>query len=360
MFPEWTWILGIFIGAAIGSFLNVCIYRLPRGLSLSKPPNSFCPNCKHKLGIPDLVPLFSWLFLRARCRYCKEPIASRYFIVELMNGAIWGGLWWQYLVVESNPAKGIAYALFGSALLVAFVTDLEHYVIPDEINAFLLVFGVGYHAMFGNVMDAVFGALVGWGLLWGVAFLGRVAFGKDAMGHGDIKMARGLGAMLGPVLVIAAFFIAVPSGLIGSIVHMSLRPKQATATGAGVGTGLPVISGDLPKSEPPEEEDYEPESVGSLLKCGLGYLLLVDVIALFAPKVGVSWFGEEEMAEDEIDDWTPQGTAIPFGPYLALGAVASALFAIPLTKLINDYFNPAGGQPAAVEHRVSTGGHRVG
>lgn len=357
MFPEWTWIVGLFVGAVMGSFMNMCIHRLPRGLSLSNPPRSFCPACKHPLGAADLVPLFSWLFLRGRCRYCKAPIHARYFIVELINGSLWAWLWWQYLIVGWNPALGIAYAVFGSSLFIALVTDLEHYIIPDEINAILLFAGFAYHGIFGNIMTAVWGALVGWGMLWGVALLGRVAFGKDAMGHGDIKMARGMGAMLGPLLVVAAFFIAVFAGAIGGVIQILLRKKGGVSDERPVPPSASAGMAQIPSTS---DDEYVPESIGSLIQCGLGYLLLIDVIALAAPKVGLAWFGEEEMSEDEIDDWTPQPTAIPFGPYLAFGAIVSVVFAQSLTRFMQDYFNPAGGQAATLEHLISAGGHKIG
>ncbi|MBI3721363.1 MAG: prepilin peptidase, partial [Fimbriimonas ginsengisoli] len=83
MFTEWSWVVGLLIGAAVGSFLNVVIYRMPRGISLSNPSKSFCPKCKHPLGWLDLVPLLSWLILRGRCRHCGGPVSARYFFVEV-------------------------------------------------------------------------------------------------------------------------------------------------------------------------------------------------------------------------------------------------------------------------------------
>src|SRR5689334_22923911 len=96
--PGWTSILGFIFGAVVGSFLNVVIYRTPRGISLGKPKHSFCPKCNHQLGVPDLFPLLSWVLSGRRCRYCGKPVSSRYFWVELANGLIWMGIWQQYLV----------------------------------------------------------------------------------------------------------------------------------------------------------------------------------------------------------------------------------------------------------------------
>ena len=228
MFVAWSWVAGLLIGSAIGSFLNVVIYRTPRGISLSDPKNSFCPNCKHRLTALDLFPLFSWLLLRGRCRHCKAKVSSRYFFVELITGAIWGGLWYQYLVASWDPAKGIAYAFAASALVAIIFIDWELYIIPDQVNAWLLVFGLGYNgwllirhdprAWTWGMPSSIAGALVGIGVLWGIAFLGRLVFRKDAMGHGDIKMARGIGAVLFPALAGISFGLAVIMGaVLGSL-----------------------------------------------------------------------------------------------------------------------------------------------
>src|SRR5687767_7849975 len=108
--------MGLAFGAAIGSFLNVVIYRMPRGLSLNNPKNSFCPKCKHRLMMSDMIPLVTWLIQRGKCKYCAANIPSRYFWVELLNGAIWAGIWWQYLVVGDDWVKGLCYAFAASTL----------------------------------------------------------------------------------------------------------------------------------------------------------------------------------------------------------------------------------------------------
>src|SRR5579885_881495 len=224
MFPAWTWVVGLLIGAAIGSFLNVVIYRMPRGISLSNPKNSFCPNCKHQLTVLDLFPLFSWLVLRGRCRHCGAKVSSRYFFVELITGSIWAGIWYEYLVVGSDPAKAICFALAAATLVAIIFVDWELYIIPDQINAWLLVFGLAYNgwliiqkspeAWTWGMPSSVAGALVGIAILWGIAFFGRLIFRRDAMGHGDIKMARGIGAVLFPATAMVSFGIAVFLGAV--------------------------------------------------------------------------------------------------------------------------------------------------
>jgi hypothetical protein len=135
MFPEWTWIVGLLIGAAFGSFLNVVIYRMPLGLSLKEPKHSFCPVCKHRLTILDLFPLFSWLFLRGKCRHCKAPIPARYFFVEVITGSLWAVVWYQQLVMTWNVPLALLYFAMISALVAATFIDLRWFIIPDQINA---------------------------------------------------------------------------------------------------------------------------------------------------------------------------------------------------------------------------------
>ena len=343
MFPEWTWIFGLAFGAAIGSFLNVVIYRMPRGLSLSDPPNSFCPKCKHRLLMGDMIPLFTWLFRQGRCKYCGDKITSRYFWVELLNGAIWAGIWWQYLIAGDDWVKALCYAFAASTLVAIIFIDWELYIIPDQINAFLLFLGLAYNAWLyaqgspaaatWGIPSSVAGALVGVGVLWGIAFLGRLIFGKDAMGHGDIKMARGTGAILFPALAVTSFGLAVALGAVLGVAQVFLRPRKESGEQT-----------DTEKDQNPEEEPYQPESIGSLLKCGLGYILCIDVIGLFVPKLYKAWFAEDPYAPiEDLEDFEADFTMIPFGPYLALGAIVGTVFEKQLLSAVRSYLRWATG-----------------
>ncbi len=326
MFPSWSWIVGLVFGATIGSFLNVVIYRLPRGMSLSNPKNSFCPICKHQLGVPDLFPLLSYLASGGKCRYCKTPFSSRYFWVELLNGSLWALIWWQYILVSYEPLKAGFYALTCAALVAVIFIDWELYIIPDELNATLLVFGVAYQAFNHSLNVALVGGLAGWGILWGIALLGRLGFGKDAMGHGDIKMMRGVGTLIGPGLLVANMAIAVVSGLVIGLALMFVSSRLAK----GQVSGVAEASGG-------EEEVYEPESIGSLFIHGAWYLLCLDIIAIAFPKM-YKWIGEEQLEQNiDDDDWKPSLTTIPFGPYLAIGAILCMVFASPIEKGISTY-----------------------
>lgn len=350
--PFWTTFLGFFFGAVVGSFLNVVIYRMPRAISLSKPSHSICPKCLHRLGVPDLFPLLSWVFSRGRCRHCGKPVSARYFWVEVLNGSIWAGIWYQYLLGPApDAAKAIAYALTASALVAIIFIDIELYLIPDQVNAFILFVGIGYNlwlytqdspaATTWGIPSSVAGALTGVGVLWGIALFGRILFRKDAMGHGDIKMARGTGAVLFPALAGLSFGLAVLLGAVLGIIQILVRRSLERR--------IPALNpSSAGAATPPEEEgNWEPESIPSLLKSGLGYILCFDVIGLFVPKFYKSYFGEDPFTPPEdLETFEADFTMIPFGPYLALGAILAAVFEKELLGVVNDYLHAMGAYPA--------------
>ncbi len=370
VFPEWTWIIGFWIGAAIGSFLNVVIYRLPRGLSVSKPKHSFCPSCNKQLTPGELIPLLSWLLQKGRCSCGKNVVPPRYFFVELITGTLFAIIWYQQLYVgpgpeafeQANPVKAVGYMLMAAALVAAIFTDLAHYIIPDQVNAAMLVIGVGMNVAYavmgnpiafsGGIPSSILGALTGIGVLWGIAFLGRILFRKDAMGHGDIKMARGIGAVLLPVGAMISFGLAVALGAVLGIILVSVRAQQIkkleakkqaeyeAAVAQAKAEGLPVP----PAPSEEEEQDFPPESIGSLVWCGLGYVLCIDIIGLYIPSLYERWFGENPYSVEEIDDDAGvELTTIPFGPYLALGAIGVMLFEPRLLAMVNDYWTALQG-----------------
>lgn len=354
--PPWTAIIGFFLGTLTGSFLNMLIYRLPNQVSLIRPSHSICPNCKHQLTAIDLVPIFSWLSTGGKCRYCKKPIAVRYLLVELLVGTLFAIVWLQTMTVDID-AKVVPFALLAaaSAIFVAIVfIDWEHYIIPDELNAGLLAIGLGYQAYQGHFKEGLVGALVGLGLLWGFVFLGRLAFGKDAMGDGDIKMMRGAGALLGPVLVLTSIGFGVVLGLIGGIIGLAVEARRAKAQPAENGAG-----------EAAEEEAIEATPIPLVLLGGVIYLFCIDIVALFVPALNRKLHklygydlpyhaehseadvpGAEVSAEGqapEEDNWKPSATTIPFGPYLAAGSMICMLAHGPVTKAVEAYWRNATG-----------------
>lgn len=171
------------LGATIGSFLNVCIYRLPLNLSINQPRRSFCPSCKQEIPWYQNIPLVSWLALRGRCANCGNKISFRYFAVELLTAIYFLAVWLLFPWAFALP-----YWIFGSLLIVATFIDFEHFIIPDEITLGGVAAGLVGSAIVPQLMrtDARLMAIVysldaaalGYGLLWIVLEAGKVAFGK--------------------------------------------------------------------------------------------------------------------------------------------------------------------------------------
>lgn len=171
------------LGAVVGSFLNVCIYRLPLDLSVNEPRRSFCPSCKKQLTWSQNIPLFSWLALRARCANCGARIAFRYFAVELLTASLFLAVWLHF-----RWDVALAYWIFVSLLIAATFIDFEHFIIPDEITLGGTAAGVLASLLVPALMLtddrlhalgwSVFSAALGYALLWLVLEGGKLAFGK--------------------------------------------------------------------------------------------------------------------------------------------------------------------------------------
>lgn len=171
------------IGAAIGSFLNVCIYRMPRGLSINEPDRSFCPSCGYQIPWQQNIPVLSWLYLRGKCANCGERIAARYIFVEVLVGLLFLAVYLRFPLPYVLP-----YWIFISLLVAAAFIDLEHYIIPDELSiggmaagmliSFLSPSLMGVASRWQGLALSFLGALTGVGLLWLVVEAGKLAFGK--------------------------------------------------------------------------------------------------------------------------------------------------------------------------------------
>lgn len=203
-------------GALVGSFLNVCIYRLPREESVAWP-SSHCPACSRAIAPYDNIPILSYVALAGRCRSCRAKISLRYPVVELANALGWVAI---VAYFGWTPAAA-AYAALFSALLVITGTDLSHTIIPDSVTLPGIVVGLVGAATILPVgfANAVLGVLVGGGLLWGLAVVSPYLFGKEGMGGGDIKLLAMVGAFLGWR---AALLTIMIGALTGSVVGISL------------------------------------------------------------------------------------------------------------------------------------------
>lgn len=234
--------LGVVLGLLVGSFLNVVILRLPARESVVFP-GSHCPRCKTPLRWYHNLPVASWLALRGRCAFCKEPISWQYPAVEISTAAIWGA---HLALLGATPeaARGIALM---TLLLAIAVADLRFYIIPDELSLGGAVLGLALAFLPGEptILGALLGAAVGGGVLWIVAIVGTWAFRKEAMGGGDIKLMAMIGAFLGWRGALLTIFLGA---LAGTIVFVPIAWKTDKLVPFGlflaVGAALAFYVGD--------------------------------------------------------------------------------------------------------------------
>jgi leader peptidase (prepilin peptidase)/N-methyltransferase len=204
-------IMAFLVGACAGSFLNVCIARWPRDLSVVRP-GSRCPSCGHRLRWYENIPLLSWLALRGRCRCCREAISMQYPAVELAVALGWLAAFW-YL----GPSfEALRVAVFGTFLLGIAITDARHYLIPDGytlpgllwvIATSLAGFFIGEPSHFATPYDALVGACTGAGMSAIVGWLGEVALRREAMGLGDVTLMAFVGSAVGPTRALVTVFV---------------------------------------------------------------------------------------------------------------------------------------------------------
>lgn len=259
-------------GLIVGSFLNVVVYRLPRGESLVHP-RSRCPGCGVQIAARDNVPLVSWLLLGGRCRHCKAPISVRYPAVELLTGILFAAIVLRHGISPMTPV----WLAFCAALIAAAAIDFDHRIIPDSISlgglllAILLVPGlqvVGGVALDAALLHSLLGAAIGGGSLWLVGFVhARVCVlagrrfehwpgdGEElprpgsldywtwfpGVGFGDVKLLAMIGAVLGPLGVLETILAASAGGLILGVGHALLSRSWAAPFGFGPAIALGAL-----------------------------------------------------------------------------------------------------------------------
>jgi leader peptidase (prepilin peptidase)/N-methyltransferase len=222
-------VLALSVGLILGSFLNVCIYRLPVGHSVVKP-RSRCPGCGNTISWYDNIPVISWVLLRASCRRCSKRIPVRYPFVELLSGVTVFMLW-RVFGPSAEFAIGSAFAL---ALIVLFFTDYDHQLLPDAITLSGFVVGMGvawFNPFLGDpgwarVWSALGGAALGSGLLWSVGAIYGKLRGVEAMGMGDVKMMAMVGAFAGPTGVLFTIFAASVFGAVFGVLLIPLLGRS--------------------------------------------------------------------------------------------------------------------------------------
>ncbi len=240
--------LFIFIlGLCIGSFLNVCIWRLPRGQSLLRPA-SHCPNCQNPIKWYDNIPLLSYSLLKGKCRRCSSPISPRYPLVEALTGTLFLLSLLHYYPITFTLSSSLLLLrdlLFISFLIPIFFIDLENQIIPNPLSYGIIITGLiinifihslkigtetifytnlfspenGMHFYFPSFLSSLAGMAIGGGLFLAVYFLGSFFLKEESMGIGDIKLAAGIGVFLGWEGMLICFFL---SFLLGAVIATTL------------------------------------------------------------------------------------------------------------------------------------------
>jgi leader peptidase (prepilin peptidase)/N-methyltransferase len=221
------------LGLAFGSFLNVCIYRLPLGISVVTP-RSACPKCKQGIALYDNMPVLSWLILRGRCRHCKAPISPRYLIIEMMTGGLFVACYWYFGLSLAT----LKFCAFGFLLLGLIFTDAETKLLPDKLTLPGLALGLVFSlivpvndlisqflpgmvnlplsadisARLLSLLDSLLGAAVGASFIYGAGAIYLRWRGTEGMGFGDVKLMAMIGAFLGIKLTVFTIFTASLAG----------------------------------------------------------------------------------------------------------------------------------------------------
>lgn len=211
------------LGTIIGSFLNVCIYRIPREESILYPP-SHCPNCGTPLHWYDLIPILSYILQRGKCRYCRESISLQYPVIECLNGLL-------YLAIYNKFGLSMDFIFYGtifSVLLIISFIDLHFQIIPDFLNILILILAIIYkilqftlYGISSNLFNSILALIISGGI-----FLIIVILSKGGMGGGDVKLIGVLGFILGIKMVLLNIFLSFILGAIISIFLLLFKIKE--------------------------------------------------------------------------------------------------------------------------------------
>lgn len=260
------------LGLIVGSFLNVCIFRLPRNCLSIVKPRSRCPKCLAPIGWYDNLPVASYIVLGGKCRYCKERINIRYPLVELLTAFLFALVAYRFLflppynltLTQAVVAALIHVSVIGAMIVVTFI-DWEFRIIPDEITIPGVILAVILVALFpfaainirtngiswiadphlAALAFALIGAVAGMAIVYGVGIVGKVVFRKEAMGFGDVKYMAMLGAFVGWQGIIVAFFLSCFIGSIFGIISWAITKDRYIAFGPylSMGSGIVLLFG---------------------------------------------------------------------------------------------------------------------
>ncbi len=245
------------LGSIVGSFLNVCIYRMPKNESIVSPP-SHCPNCQRPIPWFYNIPIVSYVLLKGKCRFCNAKINFRYLIVELVTAIV-------FLILFSHYGFSIKFLIYtglACSLIVATFIDFEHQIIPDEITLGGLVIGVLlsilypplhtpvsstlWHGIKSSLIQSVLGIIAGGGAIYLIGVLGTWIFRKDSMGGGDVKLMAMLGSFLGWKFALLIIILGAFSGSIFGIISLMKNKSHIIPFGPYLSFGafLCLLYGD--------------------------------------------------------------------------------------------------------------------
>ena len=299
------------LGVIFGSFANVLIYRIPRGLSIVRPP-SHCPSCDHELTWYENVPLVSYVIQRGRCANCRVPISPRYFLVEALTGL---------LFVAASYRLGFTWALVPMLVFIVLLVplifiDAEHWLLPWELTLPGIALGILLQIPLGlsHVVSAALGAVLGFVVFRGVEFLGFYASGQASLGGGDKYLLAMCGAVLGPRALLGVIFLSSVQGAIFGLIHLKIRGRAG-----------PTPVSEQTGSEP--EATFTP-AFRDTTRSFWGRLAAVPY-AIFLQDV-------PDPSPENPDDFRPTATSLPYGPWIALAALEVVFIGHQLSKLMTD------------------------
>ena len=343
--PFHFWSLCFFVlGCMVGSFLNVCIYRMPAGLSIIMPP-SHCPHCKYSIPWYLNVPLLTWLVLRGRCKNCGAPISVRYFIVELLTGLLFLASWLKFGdPVHSLHSIPIAfvYAIFFAGLIVATFIDFEHFIIPDEITFGGIVVGLLLSFLLPQLHDtplhgpglfrSFIGAVAGAGIVYAILRLGKLLFGRQRLKLGQqtrIVFSETSLHLPGKEIPYDELFYRKSDVIVlqAQTVELIDRGYRDVTVRLSPG-GLSISDEKLEPADVPFMECVSEEVVLPREAMGLGDVKFMSAIGAFIGWQGVifslmisSMIGAAVGLVLILMRRREFSSRIPYGPYIALAAV---------------------------------------
>ena len=232
-------VLIFILGLIVGSFSNVCIYRIPRNESIVYPA-SHCPKCHSNISPKDNIPLLSYILLKGRCRNCKSKISIQYPVVEFLTGFI-------YLIIYliyGLSIQTLIYIILASSLIIISFIDLNEQIVPDVISlpGIVLGFIISFFVPYISFVNSALGILAGGGIILIIGLAGSVIFKKEAMGGGDVKLAAMIGAFLGWRYIIISLFLGF---FLGAIVGIILILSKIKSREDVVPFGPFIVTGSL-------------------------------------------------------------------------------------------------------------------